>query len=204
VQGWMRVLGLAPKRQRSKPSDALVTRVLAGSMASTAATASLPAPKRDKGCGGQTANTVAAESALVQCMARAEGEGIGEAQRPNGVLAPASASPSAAAAAASAAGAADAALAALRGGSHHADAARKAGTVTVVEKRRFAGQDVEISRELRAGTKQAEAMQRKAAAAAGTGIDAVLHNIQGAVCSVIGRMSNGPHWLYPGCSIQPT
>ena len=85
-----------------------------------------------------------------------------------------------------AASAAEAALAAIRGGAHHADAAKRAGKVTVVETRRFAGQDVQIAREVAAGTKQAEsAVQRAAAANADTGIDAVLHSIHGAILAVV-------------------
>ena len=59
------------------------------------------------------------------------------------------------------------------------DSARRAGLVTVIEKRRFAGKDVEIARELKAGSKEAEAAVARAAIG-DTGLDAVLNQIAGA------------------------
>lgn len=97
-----------------------------------------------------------------------------------------------------AAGAAARALEAVSTGAHHADAARKAGMTTVKETRRFAGQDVQIEREMKAGSKAAAAAaERAAAAAGGGGLDSVLHGIQGArafsvapyACDAVARRS---------------
>jgi hypothetical protein len=80
----------------------------------------------------------------------------------------------------SAAQAASAALRNIAAGLHTADGAKRAGMVRVVEKRNFAGREVEIARELEAGTKAAEAAQHRVAAAANkSGLDAALANISG-------------------------
>jgi hypothetical protein len=73
-----------------------------------------------------------------------------------------------------------AALAAVARGAHRADAAQRESLVTVMEKRRFAGQDVEIARDVQVGTKSAELAQKRAAASrSSAGLDAALSNIAG-------------------------
>eukprot|EP00892_Ulva_mutabilis_P012718 jgi/Ulvmu1/9819/UM056_0060.1 len=82
--------------------------------------------------------------------------------------------------AAEAAAAAAAALRALDSGQHHADAAKRADLVRVVEKRNFAGREVEMEREVVAGSKAAQLAQDRAAAASNkSGLDAALANMTG-------------------------
>lgn len=161
----MRALGLAPKAQRCQPTAEMVDRVLGASMSSVTAAAPLNA-------------TAAPHFNLPPMTSAAAAPAPAPAA---GAAAPAPTAGGAAEAPPGAAAAADAALAAIKGGAHAADAAKKVGKVTVVEKRRFAGQDVEIAREVTAGTKQAEAAQRAVAAQhATTGMEAVLQNMKGA------------------------
>jgi hypothetical protein len=102
------------------------------------------------------------------------------------------------ASASAAAEAAEAALKAIKDGAMRADAARRAGMVTVKETRRFAGQDVEIAREVKAGSKQAVSVQQRAEAAkARTGIDAVLSHIQGVALKL---MAGSPSVVASCCS----
>lgn len=78
-----------------------------------------------------------------------------------------------------------AALAAVAGAGG-SDAARKGKTVTIVEKRRFAGQEVVMSRELQAGSKEATTALAKEATAGKAGLDAMLQQIAGTTIDLVG------------------
>lgn len=113
-----------------------------------------------------------ADAPAAEDASRAEGAGTEAAT--------AAASSAADAAAADAASAAAAALRALESGQHHADAAKRADLVRVVEKRNFAGQEVEMEVEVQAGSKAAQVAQDRAAAASNkSGLDAALANMTG-------------------------
>lgn len=72
-----------------------------------------------------------------------------------------------------------AALASVAGGGN-SNAARNANTVTFAETRRFAGQEVVMTREMQAGSKEhATAVAKEAAGKAG--LDAMLQQIAGAL-----------------------
>jgi hypothetical protein len=196
LQDWMRHLGMAPPMKRKCTPKEIAARVLSGSMT----------VRRADTCFLQTARKGKGES-LPQSTSR-EQTSVGAAEAPPSAMPAAqitadgcveqhehlgtSGAPGHTADErkdmrettisdrSSASTAAQAALKAIKEGGMHVDAAQRAGMVKVVETRRFAGQDVEIAREVKAGSKQAENVQQKAVAAkASTGIDAVLSHIQG-------------------------
>lgn len=182
----MQALGMAPPRKKLQASSDLVNRILRNATDGAAPPASSAEPPHAAHVHalasqqGSDANAPPANVAAVPVESEAptNSAAAAAARGPGGT--DRAAAEAAAAEAAAAEAAAAAALQALESGQHHADAAKRAGVVRVVEKRNFAGQEVEMEREVQAGSKAAQQAQDRAAAASNkSGLDAALANMSG-------------------------
>lgn len=194
----MQALGMAAPKKKCHASPDLVNRILRNATHGASASAEfpnshLPAPLPVKfpqaSCAPDTA-AAAVVSAMPQSTPAPVADATQTSQQPEASATAAGAvdAPGEAAdahGAAEAAAAAAAALQALESGQHHADAAKRADLVRVVEKRNFAGQEVEMEREVVAGSKAAQMAQERAAAASNkSGLDAALANMSGVPLSI--------------------
>lgn len=206
LQYWMQALGMAPPRRKRQASADLVERILRDATHGTTPPATPLAQQP------QAYSTLQAPQTHVASHPHPDAADMGNENAPSEAapqaspaLPPPAEPPASSAAAAAAvdtpasdgdaAAAAAAALQSLESGHHHADAAKRAGMVRVVEKRNFAGREVEMEREVQAGSKAAQVAQDRAAAASNkSGLDAALANITGVPAAVPNTACSARPW----------
>lgn len=219
----MQALGMAPPRKKRQASSDLVERILRSATDGPSVPAaphvphSLPsntAANKSQGTSDMPVHRDQAAAAVANEAAPMEVDPAQQVSEPTaadtaaaddpsqaaGAEAAAAAPPAADTAAADAASAAAAALRALESGQHHADAAKRADLVRVVEKRNFAGQEVEMEVEVQAGSKAAQVAKDRAAAASNkSGLDAALANMTGvpSILNILCRPSSTLSVLHP-------